>query len=75
MHRRKGRPAPRWLVMLEEIRAQGRAILEAVEASRVALAERIERYEQKTAIATAAFEQDFDSLNAKIATHGRRPQS
>ena len=39
---RKGGPAPLWLIILEDIRSQNRAILEAVEASRTALEGRLD---------------------------------
>jgi chromosome segregation ATPase len=42
MPSKKGRPEPRWLVILEDIRSQNRSTLEAVEASRVALEGRLD---------------------------------
>ena len=48
MPSKKGRPEPRWLVIVEEIRAQNRSTIEAVEASRVAMEERLDRFEQRT---------------------------
>jgi len=38
--------APPWVMILEEMRSQNRATIEAVEASRVALAQRIDRLER-----------------------------
>lgn len=48
MESKKGRPGPRWLVILEGIRSPNRATLEAVEASRTALEGRLDLFEQKT---------------------------
>lgn len=48
MPSKKGRSEPRWLVLLEDIRSQNRATLEAVETSQVAINERIDRFEGRT---------------------------
>jgi hypothetical protein len=48
MPRKKGRPASPWQVIAEDMRSLNRATIEAVEASRLALDARIDRFEQKT---------------------------
>lgn len=45
---KKGRPEPGWVAILEDIRSQNRSTLEAVESSRTALTERIDRFEERT---------------------------
>lgn len=72
MPSRKGRPEPRWLVILEDIRSQNRSTLEAVESSRVALGERIDRFEQKTESRFTVVEAAIQSTGKGIAALERR---
>lgn len=64
MPSKKGRPEPSWLVILEDIRSQNRSTLEAVEASRVAIDTRIDRFEQKT-------EARFTVVDAALQSNAR----
>ena len=64
MPSKKGRAEPRWVVILEDIRSQNRATLEAVGASHTALAERIDRFEERT-------ESRFDVVEAAIQSNTR----
>jgi hypothetical protein len=48
MESKKPRSEPRWTIILEEMRFQNRVTLEAVESSRTALEERMDRAEQKS---------------------------
>ena len=64
MASKKGRAEPRWVVILEDIRSQNRATLEAVGASHTALAERIDRFEERT-------EARFDVVEAAIQSNTR----
>lgn len=41
-------PEPSWQVIFEEIRSQNRSTIEAVEAARVALEQRVDRLDQET---------------------------
>jgi len=76
MPSKKGRPEPRWLVILEDIRSQNRSTLEAVEASRVAMDERIDRFEQKTDSRLTVVEAAIQSTNMGLARlEGRFEQS
>jgi hypothetical protein len=68
MPSKKGRPEPRWLVILEDIRSQNRSTLEAVEASRVAMVGRIDRFEQKTESRFTVVEAAIQSNNMRIAS-------
>jgi hypothetical protein len=62
MASKKGRLEPRWLILLEDIRSQTPSTLEAVETSRVALDERIDRFEQKTESRFAVVEAAIQSF-------------
>jgi chromosome segregation ATPase len=64
MASKKGRAEPRWVVILEDIRSQNRATVEAVGASHTALAERIDRFEERT-------ESRFDVVEAAIQSNSR----
>lgn len=46
MPTRKQPPSPPWLMILEEIRSQGRLTREAIEASREALEKRFDRLDE-----------------------------
>lgn len=56
MPAKKRRPEPSWQVVLEEMRSQNRATIEAVEASRVVLEQRIERIGQESRSRDATLE-------------------
>lgn len=60
------RPAPPWQVILEEIRFQNRATIEAVEASRAALEQRIDRLERETSTRDAALEMAIRELRLDV---------
>jgi chromosome segregation ATPase len=64
MASKKGRPEPRWVVILEDIRSQNRTTLEAVGASQRALTERIDRFEERT-------DSRFDVVEAAIQSNTR----
>jgi chromosome segregation ATPase len=64
MPSKRGRAEPRWVVILEDIRSQNRATLEAVGASPTALAERIDRFEERT-------ESRLDVVEAAIQSNSR----
>ncbi len=57
---------PPWLVILEEIRPQNRATIEAVETSRVALERRIECLERDTSMRDAAIEMAVRELRLDV---------
>ncbi len=59
-------PEPPWQVILEEIRSQNRATIEAVEASRVALEQRIERLEHDTRTRDAMLEMALRELRLDV---------
>ena len=61
-------PDPRLLVILEDIRSQNRATLAAVEASRVALLGRIDRFEQR-------LDSWFDRIEAALQSTKTLPPS
>lgn len=67
MERKRGRPEPRWVVIVEEIRSQNRATLEAVESSRVATEQRIDRFEEKTDSRLTMAEAAIRSTNENLA--------
>ncbi len=62
---RKPRQPP-WQVILEEIRSQNRATIEAVEASRTALEERIERLERDTSARFQGVEMAIRELRVDV---------
>lgn len=72
MASKKGRPEPRWLTILEDIRSQNRSTLEAVEASRVAFDQRIDRFEQKTESRFTVVETAIQSTNRTVESIERR---
>lgn len=57
---------PPWQIILEEIRSQNRATIEAVEASRVALEQRIDRLEHETRTRDAALEMAIRELRLDV---------
>ena len=57
---------PPWQIILEEIRSQNRATIEAVEASRTALELRIERLERETSGRDAAMEMAIRELRLTV---------
>jgi hypothetical protein len=59
-------PEPPWQVILEEIRSQNRATIEAVEASRTVLEQRIERLERETSTRDAALEMAVRELRLDV---------
>lgn len=59
-------PEPPWQVILEEIRSQNRATIEAVEASRTALEQRIDRLEHETRTRDAALEMAIRELRLDV---------
>jgi len=68
----KKRPAePPWQVILEEIRSQNRATIEAVEASRLSLEQRIERLEQETRSRDSLLEAATRDLRATVEQNGK----
>lgn len=70
MESKRGRQEPRWLVILEDIRSQNRATLEAVESSRVSLGGRIDRFEEKTESRFTVVEEAIRSTNKALAARG-----
>lgn len=68
MESKKGRPEPRWLVILEDIRSQSRATLEAVESSRLALEGRFGVSEQKTESRFTVVEAAIRSIGEGVAS-------
>lgn len=67
---RRSSDAPSWQVILEEIRSQNRATIEAVEASRAALEQRIERLEHGTSTRDAALEMAIRELRVSVHQNG-----
>ena len=59
-------PEPPWQVILEEIRSQNRATIEAVEASRVALEQRIDRLDQDSRARDAVLELSIRDLRVGV---------
>jgi ubiquinone biosynthesis protein UbiJ len=63
-------PTPPWEVILEEIRSQNRATIEAVEASRASLEQRIERLERDTHTRDATLEMAIRELRLTVQQNG-----
>jgi hypothetical protein len=63
-------PAPPWQVILEEIRSQNRATIEAVEASRASLEHRIELLERDTNVRDATLEMAVRELRLTVQQNG-----
>jgi len=61
---------PPWQVILEEIRSQNRATIEAVEASRLALEQRIDRIEQDSRSRDTALEMAIRELRLNVQQNG-----
>jgi putative heme degradation protein len=59
-------PGPPWQIVLEEIRSQNRATIEAVEAARVALEQRLDRLEHETRTRDAALEMAIRELRLDV---------
>ena len=72
MPSKRGGAEPRWAVILEDIRSQSRATLEAVGASHVALAERIDRFEERTESRFGVVESAIQSNSRGIAALEKR---
>ena len=58
--------APAWQVILEEIKSQNRSTIEAVESSRAALEQRIDRLDQESRARDATLELAIRQLRADI---------
>ena len=58
--------APSWQVILEEMRSQNRATIEAVEASRTAIEKRIDRLAHDTSTRDAAMEMAIRELRIDV---------
>jgi septal ring factor EnvC (AmiA/AmiB activator) len=72
MESKNPRSAPRWTVILEEIRSQNRATLEAVESSRAAHEERMDRSDERTDARLTVVETVVRSLGKEVAVLGTR---
>jgi hypothetical protein len=57
---------PHWQIILEEIRSQNRATIEAVEVSREALERRIDRLEQETRVRDGMHEMAIRELKLEV---------
>jgi len=75
MPSKRGDAEPRWVVILEDIRSQNRATLEAVGASHMALAERIDRFEERTESRFSVVEVAIQSNSRGIAALDQRMAS
>jgi DNA repair ATPase RecN len=62
--------APSWQVILEEIRSQNRTTIEAVEAARVVLEQRIDRLDQETRSRDGLLERAIRENSLEIRQHG-----
>lgn len=56
MASKRRRPDPRWVIILEDVRSQNRATIEAVEASREALERRLDRVDAESRSRDASLE-------------------
>jgi chromosome segregation ATPase len=72
MPSKKGRSEPPWLVILEDIRSQNRATLEAVEASRMSHDEKLDRFAQETRSRSTVFATAIQSTNRTVESLGRK---
>jgi chromosome segregation ATPase len=70
MPSRKERSEPPWLVILEDIRSQNRATLEAVEASRTSYDEKLDRFAQETRSRFTVVETAIQSTNRTVELLG-----
>jgi predicted RNase H-like nuclease (RuvC/YqgF family) len=61
-----GADAPAWQVILEEIKSQNRSTIEAVESSRTALEQRIDRLDQESRARDAVLEGAIRHLGADL---------
>ena len=72
MPSRKERSEPPWLVILEDIRSQNRATLEAVEASRVSHDGKLDRFAEETRSRFTVVETAIQSTNRTVAALDRK---
>ena len=75
MPSKKGRSEPPWLVILEDIRSQNRATLEAVETSRMSHDEKLDRFAQETRSRSTVFATAIQSTNRTVESLGQAVES
>lgn len=62
----KKKPAPRWMVIFEEIRLQGRATLEAVATMHETLEQRIDRLDEESRLRDASLALAIRDLTVEV---------